>query len=63
VLLSFRQEDISQNLVVMSLSQWLWESGFYTNKCCFSSSHLQITQRAAAHSDFTKFLRWRQVSD
>jgi len=26
MLLRFRQEDINQNLVVTSVSQWLWDS-------------------------------------
>jgi len=34
VLLRFGQDDISQNLVVTSLSQWMCESDFYANECC-----------------------------
>jgi len=33
VLMRFREEDVSQNVVVTSLSQWLWESDCYTNNC------------------------------
>jgi len=41
------------------LSPWLWESECYAN-----NYHLyKLLETAAAHSDFTKFLRWPLLSD
>ena len=34
---------ISPNLVVTSLSQWLWVSDYSANKCCWTPTDLQIT--------------------
>jgi len=43
VLMAFRQEDVRQNVVVTSLSQWLWESDCHANNCSEAPTDLQIT--------------------
>jgi len=63
LLLHFRQVDISQNLVEMSLSLWLWESDCCANNCCWGRTNLEITWTAAAHSDVMELLRWPLVPD
>jgi len=30
----FRQDDSSQNVVLTSLSPWLWKCDCFTNNCC-----------------------------
>ena len=56
----------SQNLVRTTLSPRLWESDCDANNCCWG--HVKIYKllkllQTAAHSDFTKLLRWPLVSD
>ena len=56
----------SQNLVRTTLSPSLWESDCDANNCCWG--HVKIYKllkllQTAAHSDFTKLLRWPLVSD
>jgi len=36
-LMRFRQEYVSQIVIVTNLSQWLWESDCYANNCSWSS--------------------------
>jgi len=55
-----------QNLVRTTLSPRLWESDCDANNCCWG--HVKIYKllkllQTAAHSDFTKLLRWPLVSD
>ena len=56
----FRQVNIIQNLVEMSLSPWLWECDCYANNCCWGRTDLEITWTAAAHSNVI-VLRWPLV--
>jgi len=63
LLLHFRQVDIIENLVEMSLSPWLWESDCYANNCCWGRTDLEITWTVAAHYEVIVLLRWPLVPD
>ena len=61
--LRFWQEDVSQDVVVMSLNPGLWEAVCYANTSFTLPRFNKLLETAVAHSDFTKFLRWPLVSD